>query len=164
MALAQTDEDLHFMGLALDQARKALEHDDIPVGAVLVRDGAILALGKNERELLHLPTAHAEVQALNSGAASTGNWNLTGSKLYVTLEPCPMCAGALVMARVAEVIYAADDPKGGVVQLGIPILSNTALNHRVTTRKGPLAEESAELLRAFFRKKRKEKGTSGKKD
>ena len=152
------------MGLALEQAKQAQLHGDIPVGAVLVREGKILASGKNERELLHCPTAHAEVQTINSGAAKHGHWNLSGTKLYVTLEPCPMCAGALVMARVEEVIFATEDPKGGVIQLGIPILENEKLNHRVKFRKGPLQEEAGELLRSFFRQKRKEKGSSGKKE
>ncbi|RZA06038.1 MAG: nucleoside deaminase [Proteobacteria bacterium] len=146
--------DLHFMGLALAEARKALGHDDIPVGAVLVRGDQVLAVGRNERELLHSPTAHAEVQAINAGAEAHGHWNLTGTKLYVTLEPCPMCAGALVMARVEEVIYAACDPKGGALSLDIPILANPKLNHRVKFRQGPLVEECSQVLKEFFREKR----------
>lgn len=142
------------MGLALEEARKALAHDDIPVGAVLVRGDQVLGVGRNERELLRSPTAHAEVQAVNAAAAAHGHWNLTGTKLYVTLEPCPMCAGALVMARVEEVIYAAIDPKGGAVSLEIPILANPKLNHRVKFRQGPLVEECAKELRDFFRAKR----------
>lgn len=151
------------MGLALEEARKALAHDDIPVGAVLVMDGKVIGTGKNERELLASPTAHAEVQAVNAAAHGRGHWNLTGSKLYVTLEPCAMCSGALVLARVEEVIYAAKDPKGGAVSLGIPILENPKLNHRVKTRQGPLEEECSQLLKEFFRKKRREKGISGTK-
>ena len=152
------------MELALAEAKKALLHDDIPVGAVLVRGDIVIATGKNERELLSLPTAHAEVQAINAGAQAHGHWNLSGTKLYITLEPCVMCAGALVMARVDEIIYAADDFKGGACSLEIPILENLKLNHRVKVRKGPLAEESSALLKDFFRMKRKEKGTSGRKD
>ena len=158
-----TDLDLHFMGLALDEARKALAHDDIPVGAVLVKDGQVIAAGKNERELIPSPTAHAEVQAINDGAKAHGHWNLTGTKLYVTLEPCVMCAGALVLARVEEVIYAAPDPKGGAISLGVSILENPKLNHRVKYRQGPLVEECSELLKSFFRQKRREKNTSGTK-
>lgn len=146
--------DLRFMTLALEEARKALAHEDIPVGAVLVRGDQVLAVGRNERELLRSPTAHAEVQALNAGAATHGHWNLTGTTLYVTLEPCPMCAGALVMARVEEVVYAATDPKGGALSLEIPILENARLNHRVRFRQGPLATEAAQLLKDFFRARR----------
>lgn len=156
-----TDES--FMQLALEEARAALAHDDIPVGAVLVRDGKVLARGRNEREKACSPVAHAEVQALVAGAAAHGHWNLTGTVLYVTLEPCAMCSGALVQARVSEVVYATPDPKGGVVSLGIPILENPALNHRVKVRQGPLAAEASALLQDFFRQKRREKGTSGKK-
>lgn len=142
------------MRLALEEARRAQAHEDIPVGAVLVRGDELLAVGRNERELLRSPTAHAEVQALNQGAAKHGHWNLTGTTLYVTLEPCPMCAGALVMARVEEVVYATADPKGGALSLGISILDNSRLNHRVKFRQGPFAEESAQLLKDFFRAKR----------
>lgn len=151
------------MGLALEEARKALAHDDIPVGAVLVMNGQVIATGRNERELIPSPTAHAEVQAINNAAKAHGHWNLTGSKLYVTLEPCSMCCGALVLARVEEVIYAAKDPKGGAVSLGIPILENPKLNHRVKVRQGPLEEECSQLLKEFFREKRRQKGTSGTK-
>jgi tRNA(adenine34) deaminase len=156
-------DDQFFMNAALEEARKAAAHDDIPVGAVLVKDGKILATGKNERELLGSPTAHAEVQAINAGAKALGHWNLSGAKLYITLEPCVMCAGALVLSRVEEIIYAAEDPKGGALSLQIPILENPRLNHRVRMRRGPLAEESAELLRSFFQEKRRQKNTSGSK-
>lgn len=156
-------DDSYFMTLALKEAEKALAHDDIPIGAVLVRDGEVIATGKNERELLASPSAHAEVQAVNSGGKSTGHWNLTGSKLYVTLEPCPMCAGALVLARVEEVIYAATDPKGGAISLGISILDHPKLNHKVKLRQGPLAEEASTLIKEFFKQKRRQKNTSGTK-
>ena len=161
--MASPADDEKFMRLALEEASKALTHDDIPVGAVLVKDGKVLASGRNERELLASPVAHAEVQALNAGAKANGHWNLTGSTLYVTLEPCPMCAGALVQARVEELVYAATDPKGGAISLGIPVLANEKLNHRVRYRQGPFPEEAGALLQEFFRKKRREKGTSGKK-
>lgn len=158
----QADDD-KFMAIALEEARKALAHDDIPVGAVLVKDGRVLASGRNERELLGSPVAHAEVQALVAGAKANGHWNLSGTRLYITLEPCPMCAGALVMARVEEVVYAATDPKGGAISLGIPVLENPRLNHRVKTRQGPMAAEAGALLQDFFRRKRREKNTSGAK-
>ncbi|MGZ3694358.1 MAG: nucleoside deaminase [Bdellovibrionota bacterium] len=148
-------DDLRFMKLALDEARNALVHEDIPVGAVLVKDGKVLAVGRNERELVPSPTAHAEVQALNAGAKAHGHWNLTGAILYVTLEPCVMCAGALVLGRISEVVYAATDPKGGAISLQISVLDNPALNHRVKFRQGPLAEESGQLLKEFFRARRK---------
>jgi tRNA(adenine34) deaminase len=148
------EQDLHFMQLALEEARKAIQHDDIPVGAVLVRGDQLLAVGRNERELLRSPTAHAEVQAINAAATAHGHWNLTGTRLYVTLEPCVMCSGALVLARVEEVIYAAPDPKGGALSLEIPILANPRLNHRVKFRQGPLVEECSQILKDFFRGKR----------
>jgi tRNA(adenine34) deaminase len=158
-------DDQKLMAMALDEARAAVAHGDVPVGAVLVSaKGAVLARSRNEREQLASPVAHAEMQALVLGARAAGHWNLTGSRLYVTLEPCAMCAGALVLARVAELIYAAEDPKGGVLSLGISILENPSLNHRVKARRGPLAEESAALLREFFRERRREKGSSGRKE
>ena len=151
------DLDLHFMGLALEEARKALQHHDVPVGAVLTRGDRVIGVGRNERELLKSPTAHAEVQAINAGAAAHGHWNLTGTKLYVTLEPCAMCSGAIVLARVEEVIYGAPDPKGGALSLDIPILANPKLNHRVKFRQGLLQEECSQILKDFFRQKRAEK-------
>lgn len=151
------DLDLHFMRLALEEARKALQHHDVPVGAVLTRGDQVLGVGRNERELLKSPTAHAEVQAINAGAEAHGHWNLTGTKLYVTLEPCSMCSGALVLARVEEVIYGAPDPKGGALSLDIPILANPKLNHRVKFRQGPLVDECSQILKDFFRQKRAEK-------
>jgi tRNA(adenine34) deaminase len=158
------EDDLRFMRLALAEARAAAAHDDVPVGAVLVdSEGQVLAHARNERELLHSPVAHAEVQALSAGSRERGDWNLSGTILYVTLEPCSMCAGALVLARAAEVVYGATDPKGGVVSLAIPILTNERLNHRVRVRQGPLGEECGAVLQEFFRRKRREKGISGKK-
>lgn len=151
------NNDLHFMQLALAEARKALAHEDIPVGAVLVKAGQVLAVGRNERELLNSPAGHAEIQALTAGGKTNGHWNLTGTTLYVTLEPCVMCAGALVLSRVEEVVYAATDPKGGALSLNIPILQNPSLNHRVKFRQGPCAEEASLLLKDFFRGKRQKK-------
>jgi tRNA(adenine34) deaminase len=155
--MTEKDIDLHYMQLALAEAKKALAHDDIPVGALIVKDGAILAKGKNERELLNSPVAHAEVQTLIAAGQENKHWNLSGAKLYVTLEPCVMCAGALVLARVEEVIFAANDPKGGALSLNIPILQNPKLNHKVKFRQGPCAEEAAQLLKDFFRDKRQKK-------
>lgn len=159
------DDDLRFMRLALAEARAAAALEDVPVGAVLVdAEGQVMAHSRNERELLGSPVAHAEVQALAAGSRERGDWNLAGTTLYVTLEPCSMCAGALVLARVAEVVYGAQDPKGGAISLGIPILENPKLNHRVRVRQGPLAAECGAVLQEFFRRKRREKGTSGKKN
>jgi tRNA(adenine34) deaminase len=163
--LPTANDDLRFMRLALAEARAAAVQEDVPVGAVLVdAEGEILAHARNERELLQSPVAHAEIQALSAGSRERGDWNLSGTTLYVTLEPCSMCAGALVLARVSEVVYGAADPKGGVVSLAIPILTNERLNHRVRVRQGPLAGECGLVLQEFFRRKRREKGISGKKE
>lgn len=155
---------VEIMRLALREAEAAMELGDVPVGAVVMKDGAVIGSGRNRREKNSSPVAHAEIEALVNAAQALGHWNLSDSVLYVTLEPCPMCAGAIVQARVREVVYAADDPKGGAVSLGINILENEKLNHRVKISRGPLADESSALLKKFFRQKRRENGTSGKKD
>jgi tRNA(adenine34) deaminase len=143
-----------FMGLAIDEARAALAHGDVPVGAVVVHDGHVIAARHNERELHGDPVAHAEVLALRDAAAHLGQWRLDECTLYVTLEPCPMCAGALVNARVGHLVYGADDPKAGAVTSRFELLDGRRLNHRVEVTGGVRAEESAELLRAFFRERR----------
>jgi tRNA(adenine34) deaminase len=155
MKLNQEADDHRFMVAAMEEAQSALAHDDVPVGAVVVKDGVIVGLGHNEREKQKSPVAHAEVLALVDAAKRLGHWNLSGCSLYVTLEPCPMCAGALVNSRIKELVFAAHDPKAGVVSLGIDILNNTRLNHRVNSRQGPLAKECGALLSDFFRGKRK---------
>lgn len=155
--------DLEFMQEALAEAKLALDHDDVPIGAVVVKDGLIIGRGHNKREVLCSPTAHAEILALESAGKKNGHWNLSGCTLYVTLEPCPMCAGALQQSRIQEVVYAASDEKGGSISLGISILDHQKLNHQVKWKQGPLDSESAELLRNFFQKKRTQKKTSGKK-
>jgi tRNA(adenine34) deaminase len=147
-----TDED--FMRLALDEARKALEHDDVPIGAVLARDGEVLAAAGNERELRSDPTAHAEILALRAGAEQLGTWRLEGSTLYVTLEPCPMCAGALVLARVERLVYGPQDPRAGAAYTLYNIPQDPRLNHSVRVQPDVLATECAELLRSFFESKR----------
>jgi tRNA(adenine34) deaminase len=139
---------------ALEQARRALECDDVPVGAVVVRGGRIVGRGYNQREKLQDPTAHAEMIALTAAAADVGHWRLEDCTLYVTLEPCPMCAGALVLARVARLVYGATDPKGGACGSLYTLTQDARLNHRVETLGGVLAEDCAELLRAFFRRRR----------
>jgi tRNA(adenine34) deaminase len=143
-------KDEHFMRLALREAERALARDEVPIGAVIVRDGEVLAAAGNERELRSDPTAHAEVLALRDAAAKLGGWRVPDSVLYVTLEPCAMCAGAIVLARVPRVVYGADDPKAGAAGSVLDVLGEERLNHRPDVAGGLLAAESAELLRAFF--------------
>ena len=142
------------MALALDEARAALAHDDVPVGAVVVRDGRVIAARHNERELTGDPSAHAEVLALRDAAAAIGHWRLDDCTLYVTLEPCAMCAGAAVNARLGALVYAATDPKAGAVDSHYRLVDGDILNHRVEVSRGLCAGEAGELLRAFFRARR----------
>ncbi len=143
------------MRAALEEARGALEHDDVPIGAVVVSDaGEVLGAGHNERERREDPTAHAEILALRAAAAALGTWRVLDATLYVTLEPCTMCAGAIVLSRVPRVVYAAPDPKAGAVDSILELLSNPHLNHRPEVVSGVLADEAAGLLRAFFRARR----------
>jgi tRNA(adenine34) deaminase len=146
--------DEYFMRLALREAERALEHDDVPIGAVIVREGELIAAARNERELRSDPTAHAEVLALREASARLGTWRLVDTALYVTLEPCAMCAGAIVLGRVPRVVYGADDPKAGAAGSVLDVLGEPSLNHRPVVARGLLAEEAAELLRAFFVSKR----------
>jgi tRNA(adenine34) deaminase len=146
--------DEYFMRLALREAERALEHDDVPIGAVLVHEGEVLAAARNERELRGDPTAHAEVLALREASGRLGTWRLLDTVLYVTLEPCAMCAGAIVLARVPRVVYAADDPKAGAAGSVLDVLAEPRLNHRPVVDGGLLAAEAAELLRAFFASRR----------
>lgn len=142
------------MALALDEARAALAHDDVPIGAVVVRDGVVLARRHNEREQTGDPTAHAEVLALRDAAAAVGSWRLDGATLVVTLEPCPMCAGAIVLARVARVVFGAADPKAGACGSLMNVCADPRLNHEATVVGGVAADESAALLQAFFAQRR----------
>ena len=146
--------DEYFMRLALREAERALEHDDVPIGAVLVHEGEVLAAARNERELRGDPTAHAEVLALREASAKLGTWRLLDTVLYVTLEPCAMCAGAIVLARVPRVVYAAEDPKAGAAGSVLDVLAESRLNHRPTVDRGLLASEAAEMLRSFFASRR----------
>lgn len=146
--------DERFMREALAEARKAFEKDEVPVGAVVVKDGLVIGRGHNLRETLNDPTAHAEMVALREAARRIGSWRLEGTTVYVTLEPCPMCAGALVLARVERLVFGAYDPKAGAVVSLMSLLSDDRLNHRVEFTGGLLAEESVELLREFFRRRR----------
>ena len=143
-----------FMRLALREAERALEHDDVPIGAVVVHEGEVIGAGRNERELRSDPTAHAEVLALREAAAKLGSWRVLDSVLYVTLEPCAMCAGAIVLARVPRVVFGTVDPKAGAVGSVMNVLDQPRLNHRPAVAGGLLADECAELLRAFFRSRR----------
>jgi tRNA(adenine34) deaminase len=142
--------DAAMMRLALAEAERAVAHDDVPIGAVIAREGEVLAAARNERELRSDPTAHAEVLALRAAAAALGGWRVPGATLYVTLEPCAMCAGAIVLARVPRVVYAAPDPKAGAAGSVLDVLGEPRLNHRPQVVSGVLAEEAAELLRRFF--------------
>ena len=140
---------------ALDEARAALATDDVPIGAVVVdATGAVVGRGRNRREADADPTAHAEVVALRQAALACGEWRLSGCTLVVTLEPCTMCAGALVLARVDRLVYGADDPKAGAVGSLWDVVRDRRLNHRPEVVSGVLAAESGELLRAFFRSRR----------
>jgi tRNA(adenine34) deaminase len=143
-----------YMRLALAQARLAAEHDEVPVGAVIVHGGRVIAAAHNQREQLQDPTAHAEMIAITQAAAALGSWRLQDCLLYVTLEPCPMCAGAIVQARLPWVIYGATDPKAGAVDTLYQLLNDTRLNHRVQTQRGVLADEASALLSDFFRRQR----------
>ena len=147
-----TDED--FMRLALDEARKALDHNDVPIGAVLVKDGQVLAAAGNERERRADPTAHAEILVLRAEAEKLDTWRLDEATLYVTLEPCPMCAGALVLGRVKRLVYGPQDPRAGAAYTLYNIPQDPRLNHEVEITPDVLAEESAALLRSFFEGKR----------
>jgi len=142
------------MRMALREAERALEHEDVPIGAVLVRDGELVAAAHNERELREDPTAHAEIIALREAARLAGSWRLLDTVVYVTLEPCAMCAGALVLARVPRVVYGASDPKAGACGSVLDVLGEPRLNHRPEVAGGLLAEDCAELLRACFRLRR----------
>jgi tRNA(adenine34) deaminase len=150
---AQTDDE-YFMRLALREAERAREHGDVPIGAVVVRAGEVIAVGRNERELRGDPTAHAEILALREAARALGSWRVLDATLYVTLEPCAMCAGAIVLARVPRVFYGASDPKAGAAGSVLDVLAEPRLNHRPEVRGGVLGEECGELLSGFFAARR----------
>jgi tRNA(adenine34) deaminase len=142
------------MQVALTEARQAAEAGEVPIGAVVVREGVIVARGQN-RVLRSLdPTAHAEIVALRAAAAALGNYRLNGCTLYVTLEPCAMCAGAMIHARLDKLVFAAADPKAGAVGSVLSVLNHPQLNHQMPVEQGILGDESAELLRSFFRARR----------
>ena len=142
------------MRLALREAEDAGAHGDVPIGAVVVRDGEVIGSAGNERELRGDPTAHAEVLALRAAATELGGWRISNSVLYVTLEPCAMCAGAIVLARVPRVVFGAADPKAGAAGSVLDVLADPRLNHRPEVVSGMLADQSAALLTAFFAARR----------
>ena len=148
-------DDEHFMRLALREAERALAHDDVPIGAVVVRDGELIGAGHNERELRQDPTAHAEILALREAARHLGTWRLLDSVLYVTLEPCAMCAGAVVSARLPRLVYGAPDPKAGAAGSVLDVLQEPRLNHRPGVTGNILQPECAQLLKDFFAAKRR---------
>ena len=150
----QVSADVLWMSRALEHARVAASRGEVPVGCVIVRSGHVLGEGHNRTITESDPTAHAEVVALRRAAAAIGDWRLIDCTLYVTLEPCAMCAGAIVLARVPRVVYGARDPKAGMVDSLGDLLRDARLNHRCEVAEGVLAAESAELLRAFFRERR----------
>jgi tRNA(adenine34) deaminase len=142
--------DEYFMRLALREAERATEHDDVPVGAVVVKDGEVIGAGHNERELRNDPTAHAETLALRQASQTLGSWRVLDAVMYVTLEPCAMCAGAVVLSRIPRVVFAASDPKAGAAGSVLDLLNVPALNHRPQVASGLLADEAGDMLRGFF--------------
>jgi tRNA(adenine34) deaminase len=142
--------DEYYMRLALREAERALEHDDVPIGCVIVQGSEVIAAARNERELRGDPTAHAELLAVREAARRVGGWRLLETVMYVTLEPCAMCAGAIVLARIPRVVYGATDPKAGAAGSVLNVLAEPQLNHRPDVACGLLAEDGAELLRKFF--------------
>jgi tRNA(adenine34) deaminase len=142
--------DEYYMRLALREAEHAQDHDDVPVGAVIVKDGEVIGASHNERELRNDPTAHAEMLALREASHALGSWRVLDAVMYVTLEPCTMCAGAIVLARIPRIVFAAADPKAGAAGSVLNLLDVPQLNHRPQVAAGLLADEAGDLLRAFF--------------
>jgi tRNA(adenine34) deaminase len=147
-------DDERWMRRALDEARRAPAHGDVPVGCVVVRDGAVVAAARNERELRQDPTAHAEVLAIRDSAIALGGWRLVGCTVYVTLEPCPMCAGALLQARPERVVFGAPEPVSGAAGSVVDVFRDPRLPTRIPVEGGVMAVEAADLLRAFFAERR----------
>ena len=154
MATPFFPRDEYFMRLALREAEAAAKHDDVPIGAVVVREGEVVAAAHNERELRQDPTAHAELLALREASRAVGSWRVLDAVIYVTLEPCAMCAGAIVLARVPRVVYGTADPKAGAAGSVLDVLAEPRLNHRPAVAGGLLASECATLLTDFFGSRR----------
>ena len=151
---AQAEIDTRYMRNAIDQAYIAEENGDVPIGAIIVHKNRVIAKAYNQREQLNDPTAHAEIIALTQASAFLGTWRLHGCTVYVTLEPCTMCAGALVLARVDRLVYGCDEPKTGACGSLYNIVQDERLNHRIPTDKGILGDECSKQMSEFFRKKR----------
>ncbi|MHC4551549.1 MAG: tRNA adenosine(34) deaminase TadA [Planctomycetota bacterium] len=149
--------DQRYMKMAIDQAYIAEENGDVPIGCIIVHENRVIAKGYNQREQLHDPTAHAEIIALTQAAEAVDNWRLHGCTIYVTLEPCPMCAGALVLGRLDRLVYGTDDPKTGAVQSLYNIVQDDRLNHRLEVTAGIMADDCKAQLQAFFQRRRREK-------
>lgn len=147
--------DEHYMRQALDQAIAAWDAGEVPVGCVIVRSGRVIGAAHNQRETLRDPTAHAEMLAITQAAESMGDWRLEGCRIYVTLEPCCMCAGAIVLARLGTLVFGASDPKAGAVQSLYQVTSDVRLNHQPTVRGGILADACGDILSEFFRARRR---------
>ena len=157
MTDTETQElDERYMKMAIDQAYIAEENGDVPIGCVIVFENRVVAKAYNQREQLHDPTAHAEIIALTQAAEAVGNWRLHGCTIYVTLEPCPMCAGALVLSRLDRLVYGTDDPKTGAVRSLYNIVQDERLNHRLEVTDGVMAEDCKVQLQAFFQRRRRE--------
>ena len=152
----QTDIDHKFMQAAIESAKIAEENGDVPIGAIVVFENRIIAKGYNQREQLNDPTAHAEIIALTAAAAAMENWRLCGCTMYVTLEPCSMCAGALVLGRLDRLVYGCDDPKAGACGSLYNIVTDDRLNHQLEVTSGVLADECSRQLQEFFTRRRKE--------
>lgn len=148
------DADLWFMQMALNQAQQAEQEGEVPVGAVIVLENRVIAAAYNQREQLNDPTAHAEILAITQAAASLSSWRLEGCRLYVTLEPCPMCAGAILQARIPYLVYGAADPKAGAVESLFRLLEDPRLNHRTEVVSGVLGDRCGKILTDFFRRQR----------
>jgi tRNA(adenine34) deaminase len=155
--MGESKEDQRYMKAAIEAAKVAEENSDVPIGAVIVRDGVIIGRAYNQREQLQDPTAHAEIIALTQAAAALENWHLNGCTMYVTLEPCPMCAGALVLARMDRLVYGCDDAKTGACGSLYNIVTDGRLNHRLEVTAGVLQEECKAQLQDFFQRRRDEK-------
>ncbi len=157
--IINTQDDQRYIRMAIDQATIAEENGDVPIGCVIVYQNRVIAKGYNQREQLHDPTAHAEIIALTQAAEFIGNWRLGGCTIYVTLEPCPMCAGALVLGRLDRLVYGTEDPKTGAVKSLYNIVQDERLNHRLEVTAGVLREDCQKQLQEFFQRRRREIGS-----
>jgi tRNA(adenine34) deaminase len=162
--MSNKKEDEQYMRIAIEQAKTAEENGDIPIGVVIVYKNQIIAKAYNQREQLRDPTAHAEIIALTQAAAAKESWRLNGCTMYVTLEPCPMCAGALVLARVDRLVYGCDDPKAGACKSLYNIVQDERLNHRLEVTSGVLQEQCRQQLQEFFSQRREENKKNNKQE